>query len=263
MHALLLTDKKMKDKNLNPLAISLSIVALGLSVYSVYTSGGLDFLKTEDPKAMETPADEFSQKVYKAIDQYIADKQAEAQKAAQPQGPIDVSADDDAMKGEKNAPVTIVEFTDYQCPYCERYFADTYSQILKNYIETGKVKYIVRDFPLPFHQNAASAANAAECVRDQKGDEAYFEYHDMLFSHQNELSTENYKLWADDLGVDAEAFATCVDENQFADEVEADMQEGSNYGVQGTPAFFINGMPISGAQPYSVFEQLIEKELKK
>lgn len=253
----------MKDKNLNPLAISLSIVALGLSVYAVYTSGGLDFLKTEDSTVIEAPADEFTQKVYKAIDQYINDKQKEAQQAAQPQGPVDVSLDDDAVRGEKKAPVTIVEFTDYQCPYCERYFTDTYPQILKNYIETGKVKYVLRDFPLPFHQNAAPAANAAECVRDQKGDEAYFEFHDMLFEHQNELSTDNYKLWAADLGVDADKFAKCVDENQFASEVEADMQEGSSYGVQGTPAFFINGMPISGAQPYSVFEQMIEDELKK
>ena len=260
----------MKNQNLSIVAISFSIVALGLSIFSFYKVDGFDFMKTdpssEEKAALEEskePKDDFTKEVYTIIDQYIAEKQAEAQGPPQPTGPVDVSIDDDAVKGDEDAPVTMIEFTDYECPYCESYFTEAYDKIIKNYVDTGKVKYVVRDFPLPFHEKAIPAANAAECAKEEGGDEMYFKYHDLLFKNQTSLSIENYKKWAGELGIDQAKFDACVDENRFKDEIEADMTEGQSYGVQGTPAFFINGILVSGAMPYASFEQAIEAALEE
>ncbi len=258
----------MKNNNLSPLTLSLSIVAIGLSIFSLYKVGGFDFMKSKTEVKVESvgtetqkPKDDFTKQVYAVIDAYVAEKQSEGQEPPQPTGPVDVNLDDDAIKGDKDAPVTILEFTDYQCPYCERYFTEAYGQIMKNYVDTGKVKYVVRDFPLPFHENALPAANSAECLREQTDDETFFKYHDLLFQNQSTLSVENYKKWATDFKVDQAKFDSCVDENKFKDEIEADLAEGQSYGVQGTPAFFINGMPLSGAQPYAAFEAAIDQAL--
>jgi protein-disulfide isomerase len=168
-------------------------------------------------------------------------------------------ADDDAVKGDADAPVTIVEFSDFECPFCGRYFEQTYPKIVQNYIETGKVKYIFRDFPLSFHANAQKAAEAAECAGEQG---KYFEMHDLLFANQDSLNVESYKQYAEDLGLDTEQFNTCLDSGEMADEVAADFTYGQQVGVTGTPAFFINGKMISGAQPYEAFEQVIEEALQ-
>ena len=171
--------------------------------------------------------------------------------------PIEVSIDDDAVKGDENAPVTIIEFSDYECPFCKRFFEQTYPQIV-DYIEAGKVKYVFRDFPLGFHANAKPAAIAAECAGEQG---KYYEMHDLLFQNQDSLNTENYKKWAGELGLDQAQFDECVDTEKYADEVDQDLSDGQSYGVSGTPAFFINGVLISGAQPFEVFKQAIEAEL--
>ncbi|MFH1682553.1 MAG: thioredoxin domain-containing protein [Candidatus Woesearchaeota archaeon] len=172
--------------------------------------------------------------------------------------PVQVSIDDDAVKGKADAPVTIVEFSDFECPFCGRYIEQTYPQIVKDYIDTGKVKYVFRDFPLGFHAEAKPAAMAAECAHEQG---KYWEYHDLLFANQDSLSADNYKQWAEDLGLDTTKFDACVDSEKYSSEVDADLADGQSYGVSGTPAFFINGKLISGAQPYSVFKQAIEAEL--
>jgi len=237
----------MKKKRNYPFAIVLSVIALVLAAYATFTTVQLKNDGQDD--------DMFKASVFDAIDDYIAEK------SGQPTGPIEVSLDDDAVKGDKNAPVTIVEFSDYECPFCGRYVIETLSQITKNYIETGKVKYVFRDFPLAFHANAKPAANAAECIREQGGDEMYFEYHDVLFSNQKELSIEKLKEYATDFDIDQSKFASCVDEGKYDSEVAADFTEGGKYGVQGTPAFFINGMQFFGAQPYENFEAAIEAAL--
>lgn len=265
-----------KSNHLGAVAITLSIVSVGFSIFALYLADGFAFLNPKEETVavdeVEKSADidipkDFKDQVYKVIDQYIKDEQAkiEAEQAPAPTGPIDVSEDDDAVLGDPDAPVTMIEFTDYQCPFCERYFTESYSQIFKNYIETGKVKYILRDFPLePIHPEAIPAANAAECVRDQTDDETYFKYHDLIFQNQKTLSAENYKTWAKDFDIDQEEFATCVDELKFEEEIRADEAEGRTYGVRGTPGFFINGMPfLRGAVPYADFEALIESELAK
>lgn len=165
-------------------------------------------------------------------------------------------------QGDPAAPVLMIEFSDYQCPYCARYIAETYAQIKENYIETGKVRYVFKDFPLSFHQQAETAAEAAHCAGDQ-GD--YWGMHDLLYANQAEWTNENaievFKGYAQQLKLDAELLGECIAAGTHAEEVNANLQEGVSVGVNGTPAFFVAGQFISGAQPYSVFEQAIEKAL--
>lgn len=167
-----------------------------------------------------------------------------------------------ASEGSKDAKVTIVEFTDFQCPFCSKYYSETYKQIKTNYIDTGKVRYVLKNFPLTsIHPEAQKAAEAAECVRDQLGDAVYFKYHDKLFENQQSLSVDNEKKWARELDVDGTKFDTCLDSGKMASLVAADESYGQTLGVSGTPAFFINGLSLSGAQPYSAFQKIIDSEL--
>ena len=174
---------------------------------------------------------------------------------AKPAQVMDVSVDDDPALGEANAPVTIIEFSDYQCPFCGKFFTETEGQLRKEYVETGKVKLVYRDFPLEFHPEAEPAALAADCANEQG---KFWEYHDLLFTNQAELSDANYKKWAADLGLDTTKFNTCYKKLKYLDEVKKDMADGQKYGVSGTPAFFVNGKMITGAQPYAIFKQEID-----
>ena len=188
---------------------------------------------------------------------------------------VEIDADDDAVLGDKNAPVEIIEFSDYQCPFCRKFWTETFSQIKKEYIDTGKVKFVYRDFPLEsIHPAAMPSAIALECVREKGGDAAYFKMHDKVFSEGNKLDggdpitgpvkgTAQYgaaelKKWAKDLGYD---ISSCLDSNKFKAEVQKDIADGGAVGVQGTPAFFVNGKLLSGAQPFSAFKQAIDAEL--
>jgi protein-disulfide isomerase len=184
------------------------------------------------------------------------------QQPSQPQR-IEVSLDDDPVKGSPDAKVTIVEFSDFQCPFCQRFFLQTLPQIEEKYIKTGKVRFVYRDFPLNFHQYAQKAAEAAECA-DEQG--KFWEYHDILFQKLSEWATvgeSKFKEYAQQLGLDMQKFNQCLDSGKYANEVQKDYNDGLKYGVSGTPTFFINGIKIVGAQPYSVFEQIIEQELSK
>lgn len=182
-----------------------------------------------------------------------------------------ISLDDDPVRGDPNAQITIVEFSDFQCPFCGRFFTQTLPLIEKNYIETEKVKFVYRDFPLPeIHPNAIPAALAAECADDQG---VFWEYHDKLF--ENLLQWENldkqnvvrtFEQYAEDLGADTDTFNSCLESGKYLDEVQNDLNDGVSYGVTGTPGFFIGNEKIgytmvSGAQPYSSFEQLLDQLL--
>ena len=182
-------------------------------------------------------------------------------KAPQIQQPViaEVSEDDDPVKGSDNAPVTIIEFSDFQCPYCGKFYEETLPQITETYIETGKVKLVFRDFPLNFHQYAQKASEAAECA-DEQG--KFWEYHNILFENQDALTIDDLKQYASDLNLDTEQFNECLDSGKYEEEVKSDMEDGSSYGVSGTPAFFINGQLLSGAQPFSAFQSVIEQELE-
>lgn len=246
-------------------SIIISVVALVLSIYAavsvtVTKQGGseIDF-ENEDVRG----------EIFDVIDEYVDQKSGQQNQGnynAQNNNnnePVNVSIDDDPIKGDKDAPVTIVEFSDYECPYCGRFFRDTFPQIEENYIETGKVKYVFRDFPLSFHQNAIPAANAAECVREQGGDEMYFEYHDVLFQNQRAMDIASLKKYASEFNINQDKFSKCVDDEKYYDEINKDFRDGQSYGVTGTPGFFINGKKLSGALPYTVFEQAIEEALEE
>jgi protein-disulfide isomerase len=175
------------------------------------------------------------------------------------------AADDDAFIGNADAPVTIIEFSDYECPFCGRFFAQTLPSIKSKYIDTGKVRLVYRDFPLSFHANAQKAAEAAECAGQQG---KYFEMHDKIFQGQTSLSVDNFKKWAADISLNTATFNTCLDSGATVAEIQKDLQEGTAYGVRGTPGFFVgktNGNTaqlISGAYPFQAFEQIIDAALQ-
>ena len=166
--------------------------------------------------------------------------------------------DDDAIEGDPDAPVTIIEWSDYECPYCGRFYSQTYGQILKNYIETGKVKFVYRDFPLSFHAQAQKAAEAAECAGEQG---KYYDMYNLLFAKGVAGGVSSFKQYAVDLGLNTEEFNKCLDAGAMADEIAKDFQDGQSVGITGTPGFLINGQLVVGAQPYSVFEKIIEEAL--
>lgn len=169
-------------------------------------------------------------------------------------------ADDDAVLGNKNAPITIIEFSDYECPFCARFHTETFGQIKSKYIDTGKVKFIYRDFPLSFHQNAQKAAEASECADDQG---KFWQMHEKLFTDGVAGGVATFKQYAQQIGLDMAKFNTCLDSGKTAGEISADTSDGSAAGVSGTPGFFINGQKLVGAQPFSVFDQAIQAELNK
>jgi len=180
-----------------------------------------------------------------------------------PTGPVDVSAAGNPQLGKDDAPVTVIEFSDFQCPFCQRFRQETFDQIKTNYIDTGKVKFVYRDFPLSsIHPFAQKAAEAAECANDEG---KFWEYHDLLFEKQQEWASADeskFKDYAKDINLDPGKFDKCLDDDKYADEVKKDFQDGAQAGVQGTPSFFINGKQLSGAQPYPAFQAAIDAELK-
>jgi protein-disulfide isomerase len=167
--------------------------------------------------------------------------------------------DDDVVLGEANAPVTVIEFGDFQCPYCGLLYQNVEKQLRDEYIATGKVKMVYRDFPLPGHPAAQPAGEAAACAADQG---KFWAYHDELFERQDSLSTLNYVDLAVELGMDRAAFQSCVDSRKYQAEVDKDKEDGILAGVNGTPATFVNGKLISGAVPYATFKAAIEEALK-
>jgi len=166
--------------------------------------------------------------------------------------------------GNKSAKVVFVEFTDYQCPFCGRHYSETFLQIKKDYIDTGLVLYVLKDFPLnSIHPEAQKAAEAAHCVRDQQNDTGYWKMHDKLFDNQQTLSVENYKKWARELGVNGATFDDCLNSSKHSKTVGDNLAYGESLGVSGTPASFVNGISLSGALPYSEFKSIIDGELAK
>jgi protein-disulfide isomerase len=160
-------------------------------------------------------------------------------------------------KGPQNAPITIVEFSDFQCPFCSKAIASV-DEVMKAY--EGKVRLVFRHFPLEFHKEAPKAAEASMCAADQN---KFWEYHDKLFANQQALKPDDLKKHAADLGLDAARFNECLDSGKHAAAVTKDFEEGKKAGVTGTPAFFINGIALSGAVPAEEFKSIIDAELKK
>lgn len=170
---------------------------------------------------------------------------------------VDIDADDDPVKGPDEAPVTIIEFSDFQCPYCRR-VQPTLNRLMHEY--EGKVRLVFRDFPLRnIHPQAQKAAEAAQCAAEQG---QFWPYHDKLFAVTS-LQIADLKQYAQELGLDRQQFEACLDTGKYADEVEQDLQDGTRAGVNATPSFFVNGRPVSGAVPYDQFKEVIEAALQQ
>ena len=173
--------------------------------------------------------------------------------------------DDDPVLGKNNAPLTIIEFSDFQCPYCKRFRDQTFDLIKENYIDTGKVKLVYRDFPLSsIHPMAQKAAEAAECA-DEQG--KFWDYHDKIYAGQSSLSIDSLKQWASELKLNTDKFNSCLDSGKYADEVSNDLNDATKSGGSGTPYFLVGEIPISGAYPFDDprleidFKRAIEAQL--
>lgn len=183
-------------------------------------------------------------------------------------GPVRTSVADAPTLGRAEAPVTLVEFSDYQCPFCQRFFATTLSAIKKDYVDTGKVRYVFRDFPLDqLHPQARKAAEAAHCAGEHG---KYWEMHDLLFQNQKALAQPQLAEHARTIGLDGARFDECLSSGRHAARVERGLADGSAVGVQGTPSFVVGktkpggvveGTPIRGAQPLEAFRRVIDQML--
>lgn len=233
-----------RDSGKNPYAVPVSIIVAGVLIASavIYSNRGASGTATA--------------------------KDAVAGGAVAPVGsPGDITniAGDSPFLGNPQAPVTMVEFADFQCPFCGRFFQTVETPIVDQYVKTGKVKFVYRDFAF-LGAESEDAAVAARCAGEQG---KFWEYHDYLFSHQqgeNEgaFAKPNLKKFARAIsGIDSAKFDACVDQERYMNAVRADTAAGKSYGVNGTPATFINGRLVAGAQPVAAFVSVIEEELKK
>ena len=199
---------------------------------------------------------------------------ARAGQPAPPPAPesILLEIDDDPMKGDRKARLVLVEFSDYQCPYCARFVRETLPQIETDYIKTGKLKYVFRDFPITSaHKDAFKAALAAGCALDQG---KYWEMHDRLFENQAAFTVYNLTQSAEAIGLNKETFQQCLNNNEYATEIQSDFADGTKAGVNQTPFFFLGltepNSPkvkvltvIAGAKPYAVFKAAIDSALQQ
>jgi len=194
---------------------------------------------------------------------------ASAGRPTQPPGPpTALSTQDENFRGDSKAEVAIVEYADFECPYCGQYEHDIYSQISKDYIQTGKVKYFYRDLPLAMHPHAMIAARAARCAEDQG---KFWEMHDSLFAKQNTIREADMPGRAQELGLDMAKFSECLSSDRYTDEIKQSEAEAQKIGIGGTPTFFIGNVGPSGyvtnlkmligTRPYDVFKSTIEDSL--
>ncbi len=187
------------------------------------------------------------------------------------------SIDDAPYLGDKaKAKVAIVEFSDFECPYCQQFYEQTYNQIVENYVNKNKIIFVYRNFPLPFHLPAAETdANAALCVKSLKGNEAFFKMADLIYKNTGlngqGLSNDKLSEYASQAGVDEAKFKDCLTSDQFKDQIQKDTDAGTSAGVNGTPSFIVGklksngdveGELVVGALPFSDFQTVIDKYLK-
>lgn len=189
---------------------------------------------------------------------------AGAQPSVAPGTPVDVSVGNLPVMGNKDAKVKVVEFADFQCPFCEQWFKTVEANLVNDYVKTGKIAFYWRDYPF-LGQESTDAANAARCANEQG---KFWDYHDYLYNHQGQensgtFSKDNLKKFAADMGLNTDQFNSCLDSDKYAKDAQADLADGQKAGVNGTPTVFINGVPVVGAQPYTAFKSAIDAALSK
>jgi protein-disulfide isomerase len=228
--------------------IAVSFFLLGLLI------GGIAVGRLGDANRAE------NQELINQVVAAISEAAGSANTAGQQAGPdpnvrYDASPDNDPFIGPADAPITIVEFGDFKCGFCARFHRETLQPILNDY--EGQVRIVFRDYPI-LGTASLEAAYAAECANSQS---AFWPYHDLLYENQQALGRDTFIALAEQLELDVEAFTACLDDQTYRDEVFADYADGQRLGVTGTPTFYINGRPIIGAQPYTVFASAIDQEL--
>ena len=192
--------------------------------------------------------------------------------SSQPIIELKISADNDPIIGNSNAPITIIEFSDFQCPFCAKFHIQTLPKIIDEYIKEGTVKLVFRDFPIQsIHSNALPASLAAECANEQG---KFKEMHDKLFDKQNEWNNKNidnviilFNQYALEIGLEEEKFDSCLRNGKYVEEIQKDLNDGRTYGISGTPGFFIGNdkigfVELKGAQPFESFKKVIDSQLK-
>jgi protein-disulfide isomerase len=199
------------------------------------------------------------------IRQLLERQQAKAPQAQEEQVvKAKVNLEGFAMLGSKEAPLTIVEFTDYQCPFCQRFHTTAFPELKKNYIDTGKVRFYSRDLPLDFHPNAMRAAEAARCANEQG---QFWKLRDVMGANPNKLDMDSLVADATDLKMDVKAFRACVESEKYKNAVQTDVMEAMKIGANGTPTFVIgkstpngvDGELVVGAEPYAMFDQKLKE----
>ena len=191
----------------------------------------------------------------------------------QPKIPLKISTDNDPIIGNPNAPITIIEFSDFQCPFCAKFHIQTLPKIMEEYIKEGKVKLVFRDFPIQsIHSNALLASVAAECANEQG---KFKEIHDKLFENQNEWNNKNtdnviilFNQYSSEMGMQKEKFDSCIKNGKYIKEIQKDLEDGRTYGISGTPGFFIGNdevgfIELKGAHPFENFKNIIDNQLEK
>lgn len=231
------------NEKIQPYLIPLSIVAAGgLIAGGIFLSGQKIGLVSQEPAVTLAPENEGGP----GAEQFrqIAEK---------------IEIDSDPLLGDPAATVVMIEFSDFQCPFCKRHHQETFPELKSKYLDTGKVKLVFKDFPLPFHENAQGAAEAGQCAFEQG---KFWEYQDKLFANQENLDKKSLKQYAQELGLNQTQFDDCLDSEKYRQAVRNDIAAGQRVGIQGTPSFVINDTLVDGAYPFSVFESVIEEKLK-
>ena len=219
---------------------------------------------TKDQGITREQADEILKEL-RQIRQLLERQQAKAPQAQEEQVvKAKVNLEGFAMLGSKEAPLTIVEFTDYQCPFCQRFHTTAFPELKKNYIDTGKVRFYSRDMPLDFHPDAMRAAEAARCASDQG---QFWQLRDVMGANPNKLDMDSLVADATDLKMDVKAFRACVESEKYKSAVQTDVMEAMKIGANGTPTFVVgkstpngvDGELMVGAQPYPMFEEKLQE----
>jgi len=241
---------------------ALIVTVVAASLIAAFLAGSYINLKSS-----EMTKSELTDVITKLEKEILKNQQSDVQPNIKP---IMISIDDDPIRGDPNAPITIVEFSDFQCPFCARFHVQTLPLILEEYTESGKVRFVYRDFPIQSHPNAMPAAVASECAHEQ---DKYWQYHDVLFENQVLWSNMEipdaiavFKEFATRLELNQDQFNSCLNSGKYIEEVNKDLNDGRNYGVSGTPGFFIGNekigfIKINGAQPFESFKTIIDHQL--
>lgn len=249
----------VKKSTFNGLIIALiAIVGVAAFFAGSYTSLNSNQISEEDLD------DAIAKLELKMLQNQLPSKQANT--------PIKISIDNDPIIGNPDAPITIIEFSDFQCPFCARFHTQTLPLIMNEYIQEGKVKLVFRDFPIQsIHPNALPASVAAECANEQS---KFKEMHDALFENQNEWNNQEtadalalFSQYATEIKLDQEVFDACLTSGKYIEEIRNDLEDGREYGVSGTPGFFVGNdqigyVELKGAQPFESFKKIIDTQLE-